>query len=83
MTEEGLQAAAQRFREAPKRALEERDAALQQAAAEGWKQVDIIRATGFSRETVRQALKPEARAAVRDAEARRAADRRRDETDQR
>lgn len=67
MTEDDLKAAADRFRDAPRRALEERDAALRNAHAEGWKQVDIIRATGFSREAVRLALNPEARAAVKKA----------------
>ncbi|WP_033338901.1 hypothetical protein [Catenuloplanes japonicus] len=42
-----------------------RDAEIQRAADEGMRQVDIIRVTGYSRETVRQALKPEAREAVR------------------
>jgi DNA-binding phage protein len=73
MTEDELREAADRFRTAPKRALEERDAALQRAAAEGWRQTELARATGFSRETIRQALNPDARAAVRAAEAQRAA----------
>jgi hypothetical protein len=42
-----------------------RDAEIQRAFDEGMRQVDIIRVTGYSRETVRQALKPEAREAVR------------------
>ncbi len=71
MTEDDLKAAAKRFRDAPRRAIEERDAALRRAAAEGWKQADIIRATGFSREAVRQALNPDARAAVKKAVANR------------
>lgn len=75
MTEDELKTAADEFRAAPARAIEKRDTALRQAAAEGWRQTDIIAATGFSRETVRQALNPQARAAVRAAEAQRAADR--------
>lgn len=67
MTEDDLHAAARRFREAPQRAIDERDAVLRQAKAEGWRQADIIRATGFSREAVRLALNPDARAAVKKA----------------
>lgn len=67
MTEDELKAAADRYRDAPRRAMEERDAALRKAAAEGMTQAQIIRATGFSREAVRLALNPEARAAVKQA----------------
>lgn len=52
---------------APAIALARRDEQLREAAAMGLRQVDIIKLTGLSRETVRQALKPEARAAVRQA----------------
>lgn len=58
---------------APAIALARRDERLRKAAAMGLRQVDIIKLTGYSRETVRQALKPEARAAVRAAVERRAA----------
>jgi hypothetical protein len=43
-------------------ALAKRDARLREFAAAGWRPVDIQRVTGYSRETIRQALKPEARA---------------------
>lgn len=62
MTEDDLRAAAQRFRDAPRLAAEQRDATLREAADEGWGVMDIARATGFSRETVRLALHPEKRA---------------------
>jgi len=62
------------YRQAPAKALAARDEGLREVAAMGLRQVDIIRLTGYSRETVRQALKPEARAAVKKAtEQRRAA----------
>ena len=62
------------YRQAPAKALAARDEGLREVAAMGLRQVDIIRLTGYSRETVRQALKPEARAAVKKAtEERRAA----------
>lgn len=45
-------------------ALAKRDARLREFAAAGWRPVDIQRVTGYSRETIRQALKPEARSAA-------------------
>lgn len=65
MTEDDLRAAAERFRTAPQRALDERDAVLQQAHAEGWRQKDLVAVTGFTRETIRRALDPAVREAVR------------------
>jgi len=57
---------------APARALARRDQLLREAAEEGGlRQIDIIKLTGYSRETVRQALNPQARAAVRAAVERR------------
>lgn len=54
--------------------LERRDEGLRQAYATGWRPVDIQKATGLSREAVRQALNPGAREAARQAQsARRAA----------
>jgi hypothetical protein len=45
--------------------MQARDALLRRAHEEGMRIVDIMRATGYSRETVRQAIKPEAKAASR------------------
>lgn len=42
-------------------AMRARDEKLRRAASAGWKQVELIELTGYSRETVRQALNPEAR----------------------
>lgn len=67
-----IKAIATDYEEAAERLLEERDAKLRQALDAGWKQADIVRITGYSRETVRQALNPEIRAQLR---ARRAAKR--------
>lgn len=47
-------------------ALAERDAQLRAFHAAGWRPVDIQRVTGYSRETIRQALRPEARRAAND-----------------
>lgn len=71
IVEERLRAAVDEFAAAPARALEIRDEEIRAVAAEfagdGLKQIDIIRITGYSRETVRQALDPEIRAAVKKA----------------
>ena len=45
-------------------ALAERDAQLQAFHAAGWRPVDLQRVTGYSRETVRQALNTQVRRAV-------------------
>lgn len=51
-----------------------RDEGLRRAKAEGMKQVQIMAITGYSKETVRQALNPDVRKAVNEAKrARRAA----------
>lgn len=67
-----IKAIATDYEEASERLLEERDAKLRRAIDAGWKQADIVRVTGYSRETIRQALNPEIRAQLR---ARRAAKR--------
>lgn len=79
MTEEELQAVVARYNKAgediaraEERRLAERDAKLRRARDAGWRPVDIERVTGYSREAIRQALNPEARAAAKKA----AADRR-------
>lgn len=72
--EDALLAVVAEYKAAPERALQARDEGIRQAAEAGLKQVDIVRITGYTRETVRQALNPEIRAAVRKAaEERRAA----------
>jgi hypothetical protein len=42
-------------------ALTRRDAQLREFHARGWRPVDLQRVTGYSRETIRQALRPEVR----------------------
>src|SRR3954470_16557869 len=44
-------------------ALAKRDAALRAFHAAGWRPVDLQRVTGYSRETIRQALHPQTRLA--------------------
>lgn len=73
MTEDELKAVVPDYEAAAERLLEERDAKLRRARDEGWRQVDIIKVTGLARETVRQALNPEIRAAVKQAAAARRA----------
>jgi hypothetical protein len=45
-------------------ALMQRDAQLREAHAQGWRPVELQRVTGYSRETIRQALHPEVRLAT-------------------
>jgi len=45
-------------------ALQRRDAQLREFHARGWRPVDLQRVTGYSRETIRQALHPEVRRAA-------------------
>lgn len=52
-------------------AEEERDQELRDALAAGYKQTEIVRLSEWTRETVRQALNPEIKAAVRAARAER------------
>jgi hypothetical protein len=54
-------------------ALVERDARLRAFHAAGWRPVDLQRITGYSRETIRQALRPEVRHAANDSRRRSAA----------
>lgn len=58
----------ERYRTAPEQALKERDDSIREIADRyGLKQVDVIRLTGYSRETVRRILRPDIRTAVRQA----------------
>jgi hypothetical protein len=63
--ESEIKAIATDYEEAAERLLEARDAKLRKAIDEGWKQADLVRITGYSRETIRQALNPEVRAQLR------------------
>ncbi len=64
--EDRIAAMKERFEFAPQRARDERDAELRAIAEDfGLRQVDLINKTGYSRETVRQALNPQAREAVK------------------
>jgi phosphoenolpyruvate synthase/pyruvate phosphate dikinase len=73
--EEAIHAAIAAYEAAIPAALEARDAEIRRIADEhDLKQIDVIRITGYSRETVRQALDPKIRSAMRKAaEERRAA----------
>lgn len=66
--EDELRAVVVEYEAALPRALEARDEGIRRIAAEhGLKQIDVIRITGYSRETVRQMLNPEIRAAMKKA----------------
>ncbi|MEV8638947.1 hypothetical protein AB0395_45565 [Streptosporangium sp. NPDC051023] len=67
MNDDEIKAIVPAYEAACEAALQERDATLRRAIAEGHKQVDLIKLTGLSRETIRQALDPAAREAVRQA----------------
>lgn len=55
--EDELRAAVEWYKSAPERAKQERDKTIRQVARRyDLRQVDIIKLTGYSRETVRQAL---------------------------
>ena len=77
MNEEDLKAKARQlateYEDATERALEDRDQGFRDLKNQGLSQADIVRATGYTRETIRQALNPEIREAVRRAAAERRA----------
>ena len=60
-TEKALLAAVAEYEEGKRRLLAERDARLRAFHASGWRPVDLQRVTGYSRETIRHALHPDAR----------------------
>ena len=68
-----LATAASHYKEVVEQAKQERDTKIRQAAEEGWKQTDIVKETGLTRETVRRITNPEAAEAVRRSEAARRA----------
>ncbi|WP_432978944.1 hypothetical protein [Dactylosporangium sp. CA-233914] len=63
-SEDQVRAVVAEYEATKKAALAKRDAALRTFHAAGWRAVDLQRVTGYSRETIRQALNPEARRAV-------------------
>jgi hypothetical protein len=63
-TEEALQAVVADYEDRKRQLLHERDAQLRAFQAQGWRPVDLGRVTGYSRETIRQALRPEVRQAT-------------------
>ncbi len=70
--EDGIRAIRIRYDEAVAAAHAERDEMIRAALADGYKQTDVVRLTGYTREAVRQAADPAARDRARQA----AADRR-------
>lgn len=57
MTEDELKQAMADFQAAIAQAHQDRDASIARASAEGMKQVDIMRITTYSRETIRQIVR--------------------------
>lgn len=62
-SEDDLRAVVARYEATKSAALIERDEQLRAFHAVGWRPVDLQRVTGYSRETIRQALRPEVRRA--------------------
>ncbi|GAA3743504.1 hypothetical protein GCM10022225_28850 [Plantactinospora mayteni] len=63
-SEDDLRAVVDRYVATRTAALTERDEQLRAFHAAGWRPVDLQRVTGYSRETIRQALRPEIRRAT-------------------
>src|SRR4051794_31531319 len=63
-TEDELREVVSGYEESKSAALLRRDAQLREFHARGWRPVDLQRITGYSRETIRQALHPEVRRAA-------------------
>jgi hypothetical protein len=63
-TEGALRAAVGEYDEGKRALLARRDGLLRAFHANGWRPVDLQRITGYSRETIRQALHPEVRRAA-------------------
>jgi hypothetical protein len=61
MTEDQLRDVVRDYEATKSAALTRRDARLREFHARGWRPVDLQRVTGYSRETIRQALRPEVR----------------------
>jgi len=60
-TEDQLREVVSGYEATKNAALRRRDARLREFHARGWRPVDLQRVTGYSRETIRQALRPEVR----------------------
>lgn len=71
ITEDFIRSIKQRHADRIATAEEERDQEIRDIVAAGWTQMDIVRLASVSREGVRQALDPEAKAAARKAAAER------------
>jgi hypothetical protein len=63
-TEQALRGVVEQYESARAAALTARDAALRAFHDAGWPAVELQRVTGYSRETIRQALNPDARKAI-------------------
>jgi hypothetical protein len=63
-TDGALRAAVAEYDEGKRALLARRDGLLRAFHANGWRPVDLQRVTGYSRETIRQALHPEVRQAA-------------------
>jgi hypothetical protein len=63
-TEDELRAIIAEYEATKTSALAKRDAQLRDFHAAGWRPIDLQRITGYSRETIRQALHPEVRHAA-------------------
>ena len=63
-TEDALREVVHGYEASKNAALTSRDAQLREFHARGWRPVDLQRVTGYSRETIRQALHPEVREAA-------------------
>lgn len=63
-TEDDLRAVVAEYEATKRAALTRRDEQLRGFDAAGWRPVDLQRITGYSRETIRQALRPEVRRAA-------------------
>jgi hypothetical protein len=60
-SEDKLRQVIMRYEQKKRAALTERDEGLRRFAGAGWRPMDLQRVTGYSRETIRQALDPQAR----------------------
>ncbi len=63
-TDEALRAVVTKYDDGKRELLATRDLRLRAFHASGWRPVDLQRVTGYSRETIRQALHPEIRLAA-------------------
>ena len=71
MHPDDLRAAITRYEQATEEAREERDNTIRAAKKSGMPQKEIVEATGYTRETIRRILDPDAAEAVRQAAAER------------